>query len=64
MCKSSKVNLTWVGFKYLLVEMFTMEYQKLWEGMNLGQMRHTWSLETYVRDLKAFVIPSQLQIMT
>ena len=31
-------SLTWVGFKDLLVERFTMEYQELCEGMNLVKM--------------------------
>ena len=46
-------NLTWVGFKELLVERFTPEYQELREGMNLVQMRHTGSLKAYVRDFNA-----------
>ena len=35
------INLTWVGFKELLVERFTPDCQELREGMNLVQMRHT-----------------------
>ena len=46
-------NLTWVGFKELLVERFTPEYQELCEGMNLVQMRHTRSLKAYVHDFNA-----------
>jgi hypothetical protein len=46
-------NLTWVGFKELLVDRFTPEYQKLREGMNLVQMRHTRSLKAYVRVFNA-----------
>ena len=46
-------SLTWVGFKELLVERFTLEYQELREGMNLVQMRHTGSLKAYVRDFNA-----------
>ena len=46
-------NLTWVGFKELLVDRFTPEYQELREGMNLVQMRHTGSLKAYVRDFNA-----------
>ena len=43
-------SLTWVGFKELLVERFMPEYQKLCEGMNLVQMRHTMSFKAYVLD--------------
>lgn len=46
-------NLTWVGFKDMLSERFTPEYQELREGMNLVQMRHTGSLKAYVRDFNA-----------
>ena len=46
-------GLTWVGFKELLVDRFTPEYQELREGMNLVQMRHTGSLKAYVRDFNA-----------
>jgi hypothetical protein len=46
-------NLTWVGFKELLVDRFTPEYQELREGMNLVQMRHTGSLKAYVHDFNA-----------
>jgi hypothetical protein len=46
-------NLTWVGFKELFVDRFTPEYQELWDGMNLVQMRHTGSLKAYVRDFNA-----------
>jgi hypothetical protein len=34
-------NLTWVGFKDMLSERFTPEYQELRESMNLVQMKHT-----------------------
>jgi hypothetical protein len=37
----------------LLVERFTLVYQKLCEGMNLVQMRFTWPLKAYVLDLNA-----------
>ena len=43
-------SLSWIGFKELLVERFTLEYQELHEGMNLVQMRHTRSLKAYVCD--------------
>ncbi|MGH3053573.1 MAG: hypothetical protein ACRDL7_01175, partial [Gaiellaceae bacterium] len=46
-------NLTWDGFKDMLSERFTPEYQELREGMNLVQMRHTGSLKAYVRDFNA-----------
>jgi hypothetical protein len=46
-------NLTWVDFKELLVDRFTLEYQELRDGINLVQMRHTWSLKAYVRDFNA-----------
>jgi hypothetical protein len=46
-------NLTWVGFKELLVDRFTLEYQELREGMNLVQMRHTGFLKAYVHDFNA-----------
>ena len=46
-------SLTWNGFKELLSERFTPEYQELREGMNLVQMRHTGSLKAYVRDFNA-----------
>ena len=46
-------NLTWVGFKELLVERFMSEYQELHEGMNLVQIRHTGSLKAYVHDFNA-----------
>ena len=46
-------NLTWVGFKELLVERFTPEYQELREDMNLVQIKHTRSLKTYVRNFNA-----------
>ena len=46
-------SLTWVGFKELLIERFTLEYQELCEGMNLVQMRHTSSLKAYVRNFNA-----------
>ena len=46
-------NLTWVGFKELLIERFALEYQKLCEGINLVQMRHIGSLKAYVRNFNA-----------
>jgi hypothetical protein len=46
-------NLTWVGFKEWLVNRFMLEYQELREGMNLVQMRHTWSFKAYVHDFNA-----------
>ena len=46
-------NLIWVGFKELLVERFTPEYQELHKGMNLRQMRHTGFLKAHVRDFNA-----------
>ena len=46
------VSLNWVGFMELFVERFTLDCQKSREGMNLGQMRHTWLLKVYVRNLK------------
>ena len=46
-------SLIWVGFKELLVERFTPEYQELREGMNLMQMRHTRSFKAYVHDFNA-----------
>ena len=46
-------SLTWAGFKELLCERFTPEYQELREGMNLVQMRHAGSLKAYVRDFNA-----------
>ena len=46
-------NLTWIGFKELLVDRFTLEYQELRKGINLVQMRHIGSLKAYVRDFNA-----------
>ena len=46
-------SLTWVGFKELIVERFTLEYQELHEGMNLVQMRHTGSFRAYVCNFNA-----------
>ena len=42
-------NLIGVGFKKLLVDRSTLEYQNLRKSMNLVQMRHTGFLNVYVR---------------
>jgi hypothetical protein len=44
-----ETSLIWVGFKELLVDRFTPEYQEVREEMNLVQ-KHTRSLKAYVCD--------------
>ena len=33
-------SLIWIGFKELFIERFMPEYQELYEGVNLEQIRH------------------------
>lgn len=44
------VNLTWVGFKKLFVEMLISKYQELYEEMNLVQMKRMGSYKAYIYD--------------
>ena len=46
-------NLSWVGFVKLFIMRFAPESQKLGEGTDLVQMRHTHPIEAYVRNLIA-----------
>ena len=45
--------MIWVGFIKFLIMRFTLESQKLCEGMNLVQIRHTGPLKAYVLNLNA-----------
>jgi hypothetical protein len=46
-------SLTWIGFINLIVERLTSVHQKLFEGMDLVQMKLTGPLKAYVVDLNA-----------
>jgi hypothetical protein len=43
-------NLTWTGFKGILSDRFTPEYQEIRDGMALMRLKQTGSLHAYVRD--------------
>lgn len=43
-------NLTWIGFKEFLINRFILEYPKVYEDMNLVQMKHMGSLKAFVHD--------------
>ena len=46
-------NLTWAGFKGILSDRFTPEYQDIRDGMALVRLKQTGSLHAYVRDFNA-----------
>lgn len=43
-------RLTWVGFKEFLIDRFTLKYQKLYEDMNLVEIKLTGFLKAFVRN--------------